>query len=295
VARFLSSTTLERDDNRPMHTLTVPAPAKLNLFLHVTGRRADGYHTLETLFVALDLGDTITLTRRADGAIARTGEDFGVPAHSDLTLRAAAALQQASGCCEGVDIAVVKRIPIGGGLGGGSSDAASVLLALNRLWNLGMTRSELAQIGAGLGADVPFFINAEPALARGIGECLTPVSIPRFWVGVLVPPHAVSTAAIFAAHELTRDSPSAKIIVFSEGYGQNDLQTPAVARFPDIAKALAGLSKHSAGTRMTGSGSCVFAPFATEAQARAAIASPPHGMQGLVARTLARHPLAAFA
>ena len=278
-----------------MRTLTVPAPAKLNLFLHVTGRRADGYHTLETLFVALDFGDTITLARRADGAIRRAGEDFGVSVERDLTVRAASALQRASGCTEGVDIAVVKRIPLGAGLGGGSSDAAAVLLALNRLWNLGMTRAELMETAIELGADVPFFLCGEPALGRGIGERLTPVSMPSFWVGVLVPAHAVSTTTIFAAPELTRDSASAKIEVFSEGYGRNDLQPAAMSRFPGIASALAALSERSPAARMTGSGSCVFAPFAAEADARAAIAARPHAMQGFVARTLARHPLAAFA
>jgi 4-diphosphocytidyl-2-C-methyl-D-erythritol kinase len=278
-----------------MRTLTVPAPAKLNLFLHVTGRRADGYHALETLFVALDFGDTITLALRDDGSISRRGNEFGVAAEHDLAVRAASALQRASGCPSGVDITVVKRIPVGGGLGGGSSDAASVLLALNRLWDLRMSREELAAIGLELGADVPFFLCAEPALARGIGERLTPVSLPVLWVAVLVPACAVSTAAIFTARELTRDSASAKINVFSEGYGRNDLQPVAVARHPDIAKALAALSAHSSRARMTGSGSCVFAPFATEAPARAAIAARPQTMQGFVARTLARHPLAALA
>jgi len=289
------SSRLRAGDNRPMRILTVPAPAKLNLFLHVTGRRADGYHTLESLFVALDFGDTITLALRDDGAISRSGDNFGVAAQDDLALRAASALKRASGCAGGVDIAVVKRIPMGGGLGGGSSDAASVLLALNRLWDLGMTREDLAGIGLTLGADVPFFLSAQPALARGIGECLTPVSVPALWVAVLVPTCAVSTAAIFAAPELTRDSPSAKIDVFSEGYGRNDLQRPALERHPDIAAALAALSACSSSARMTGSGSCVFAPFTTEAQARAAIAARPRAMQGFVARTLARHPLAALA
>ncbi len=278
-----------------MRTLTVPAPAKLNLFLHVTGRRADGYHTLETLFVALDFGDTITLALRDDGEISRASAQYGVAAQDDLAVRAASALQRASGCARGVDIGVVKRTPIGGGLGGGSSDAASVLLGLNRLWDLGMTRAELAQVGQALGADVPFFLGAEPALARGIGERLTPVSIPSFWVAVLVPACSVSTATIFAAPELTRDSPSAKMNVFSEGYGRNDLQPAAVARHPDIAAALGVLEAHSSTARMTGSGSCAFAPFATEAQASAAIAARPQSMRGLVARTLARHPLAAFA
>ena len=278
-----------------MRTLTVPAPAKLNLFLHVTGRRADGYHTLETLFVALDFGDAITLALRDDGAITRSGKEFGVAAQHDLAVRAASALQRASGCASGVDITIVKRIPVGAGLGGGSSDAASVLLALNRLWNLGMSREELARMGLELGADVPFFLCAEPALARGIGERLTPVSLPRFWVAVLVPACTVSTATIFAAPELTRKSASVKIDVFSVGYGRNDLQPAAVARHPDIAAALEALSIHSSAARMTGSGSCVFAAFATEAQARAAIAARPRAMQGFAARTLARHPLAAFA
>jgi 4-diphosphocytidyl-2-C-methyl-D-erythritol kinase len=158
-----------------------------------------------------------------------------------------------------------------------------------------MSRKDLIGIAVHLGADVPFFLCAEPSLARGIGERLTPVSLPRFWVAVLVPACAVSTATIFAAPELTRDGPSAKIDVFSEGYGRNDLQAVAVARHPEIGTALAMLSAHSSDARMTGSGGCVFAPFATEAQARAAIAAPPKAIQGFVARTLARHPLAAFA
>lgn len=278
-----------------MHALTVPAPAKLNLFLHVTGRRADGYHELETLFVALDVGDTITLTRRDDGAIRRTTGLSAVPAPQDLAVRAAAAVKQATGCPLGADIAVAKRIPVGGGLGGGSSDAASVLLALNRLWGLGLPRSELVRIGLALGADVPFFLCGEPAIARGIGERLTPVSMPTLWVAVIVPPLAVSTAAIFAAPELTRDGRSAKMDVFSEGYGRNDLQPVAVARFPEIAVALAGLRERSTSARMTGSGGCVFAPFACESDARSAVEARPPAMQGFVARTLARHPLAAFA
>ena len=281
-------------DNAPTRSLTVPAPAKLNLFLHVTGRRDDGYHLLETLFVALDVCDTITLTTRSDGAIRRVGGDFGVREQDDLTVRAATALKRAAGSASGVDITVVKRIPIGGGLGGGSSDAASTLLALNRLWSLGGTRAELAAIGVALGADVPFFLGAEPALAHGIGELLTPVSIPSFWVAVLVPPQSVPTAEIFAAPELTRDGTRAEISVFSEGYGRNDLQLSAVRRFPDIGVALDVLSACSATARMTGSGSSVFALFATEAQAHEAISKRPPEMRAFVARTLARHPLAAF-
>ena len=281
-----------------MRSLTVPAPAKLNLFLHVTGRRADGYHTLESLMVALDFGDTVTLTCRDDGAITRTVDLSGVPAEGDLAVRAANALQRETGCQRGVAIAIRKSIPLGGGLGGGSSNAASVLLALNRLWDLNLTRNALMRLGLALGADVPFFIFGWPAFARGIGEQLTAVSLPPLWVSVLVPPVAVPTASIFRAPELTRDTPSAKMEIFSEGYGRNDLQAAAVARFPDIATALAGLAKRSSSARMTGSGGCVFATFASEAEAIAnctAGQDETPGTRGFVARTLARHPLAAFA
>jgi 4-diphosphocytidyl-2-C-methyl-D-erythritol kinase len=285
-------------DEHARRTLVVPAPAKLNLFLHVTGRRPDGYHTLESLFVALDFGDTITLALRDDGAVVRTRDLPGVAPEADLTVRAARALQQETATRCGVDIAVDKRIPQGGGLGGGSSDAATVLLALNRLWRLGLTREVLMRIGLTLGADVPFFVFGAPAIARGVGERLTAVSLPPVWVAVLVPPTAVATASIFAAPELTRATPSAKMDVFSEGYGRNDLQAVAIARFPDIAAALARLVPRSPSARMTGSGGCVFASFASETEASAALeaatdATP--GARGFVARTLSRHPLAAFA
>ena len=278
-----------------MNRLCVPAPAKLNLFLHVTGRRHDGYHLLETLLVAIDVGDTIMLTRRDDGAIVRTNEVTGVPAESDLAVRAAITLKNASGCSFGVDIAIAKRVPMGGGMGGGSSDAASVLLALNRLWETKLSREEMMRIGLALGADVPFFLQGAPALARGVGEHLTPVSLPPLWIAVLVPPIAVATAAIFSAPELTRNSLSAKMEVFSEGYGRNDLEKVASARFPEIAAALKHLAECSPNARMTGSGGAVFAPFESEAEACAAVDGRPPAMRGFVARTLAQHPLAAFA
>lgn len=278
-----------------MQSLTAPAPAKLNLFLHVTGRRADGRHRLETLFVALDYGDTIELAARADGAVRRVGGWTGASEDDDLALRAARALKAASGSPLGADVAVTKRIPVGGGLGGGSSDAASVLLGLNRLWSLGLPRARLAEIGLALGADVPFFLFGAPAFGSGVGEVLRAVTLPAMWVAVIAPPLAVSTASIFAAPELTRDTPSAKIDVFSEGYGRNDLEPAACARHPEIGAALAGLRRRSPHARMTGSGSSVFASFASGEQAEDAVLARPPGTRGFVARTLSRHPLAAFA
>ena len=278
--------------------LTVPAPAKLNLFLHVTSRRADGYHELETLFVALDHGDTLALVRRDDGKILRTNDVDGVPADTDLTLRAAQALQREAQCGFGVEIELDKRIPLGSGLGGGSSDAASVLLALNRLWELKLSRASLLRIAVTLGADVPFFVYGEPAIARGIGDELTRVTIPPTWVAVVSPPINVRTAEIFSAAELTRATPSAKISVFSEGYGRNDLQPVAVARFPDIAEAIALIGERSSSARMTGSGSSVFGAFASEAAATAtldAVLGAKPAWRGFIARTLTRHPLASFA
>jgi 4-diphosphocytidyl-2-C-methyl-D-erythritol kinase len=275
-----------------MRSLAVAAPAKVNLFLHVTGRRADGYHTLESLMVALDFGDTVTIAKREDGAIVRTREIDDVPVGEDLAIRAARALQRETACACGADIGVEKRIPQGSGLGGGSSDAASVLIALNALWQLRLARERLAAIGASLGADVPFFLGDGPALARGIGERLTPMSVPQTWIALIVPPARVPTASIFAAPELTRDAASVKMNVFSESYGRNDLQPVAAARYPDVAEALARLSARSGAARMTGSGACVFAPFADEADARAACDDAPARMRAIVARTLSRHPLA---
>lgn len=275
--------------------LVVPAPAKVNLFLHVTGRRDDGYHTLESLFTLIDLADTLTLEDRDDGRILRRAEVPGVTESEDLALRAAAALQKATGTRHGVAIAVAKRIPRGAGLGGGSSDAASALLALNRLWSLSLSRRDLTAIGVTLGADVPFFLGQTAALARGIGEHLNPMSVPASWLALATPPVHIATAAIFAAPELTRSTASAKIDVFSEGYGRNDLESVAAARFPPVAAALAALRRAAPDARMTGSGACVFAAFATAAEARAALALLPADVPGRVVRTVERHPLASFA
>lgn len=280
---------------RTGQVLVVPAPAKVNLFLHVTGRRADGYHALESLLTLIDLADVLTIEDRDDGRILRGAEIPGVPERDDLALRAAHALRQACGTRRGAVIALDKRIPQGAGLGGGSSDAASVLLALNRMWSLFLSRAELCRIGTDLGADVPFFLGGSAALARGVGEHLAPMSLPPSWLALAMPPVQVATAVIFAAPELTRSTASAKIDVFSEGYGRNDLESATVARFPPVAEALRALRRAAPHARMTGSGACAFAAFATAAEAQAALAALPAGIPGRVVRTVARHPLASFA
>jgi 4-diphosphocytidyl-2-C-methyl-D-erythritol kinase len=284
-------------------TLTVAAPAKVNLFLHIAGRRADGYHSLESLFVLIDWCDTITLTRRADAEIVRVRDVAGIPEAEDLAVRAAHALRDATASRNGVTIEIVKRIPQGAGLGGGSSDAASVLLALNRLWSLRLPRSELASIGASLGADIPFFVGGESALARGIGDMLTPVSTPMYWLALAIPSIRVATSRVFGALQstpmspvsLTPVPPSAKIDVFSEGYGRNDLEATASALFAVIGKARTALSQASPNARMTGSGGCVFATFSSERDARDALRHLPQEIEGRVVRTLTHHPLRAFA
>jgi 4-diphosphocytidyl-2-C-methyl-D-erythritol kinase len=279
--------------------LTLPAPAKLNLFLHVTGRRDDHYHLVETLLVPIDHGDRVTLTLRDDAQVVRTGGPAGVAADDDLVVRAARLVQRACGIARGIGIDVDKRIPLGSGLGGGSSDAASMLLGLNRLWQLGLTRRALMALALELGADVPFFIFGAPAFARGIGEVLEAVSLPPTWFAVVTPPVQVATAAIFAAPELTRTSRSAKMIVFPEGYGRNDLQAVAAARFPEIAASLDALSREAAGAApiaMSGSGACVFAAFSAEETALQALARVVRmGHTGFVARALNHHPLQRFA
>lgn len=275
--------------------LVVAAPAKLNLFLHVLGRRADGWHELESLFTLIDLADTISLEAREDGAIVRLNEVPGVPAERDLAIRAATRLKEETGTPAGVSITVDKRIPMGAGLGGGSSDAASTLLGLNRLWGAGLARTDLARLGRELGADVPFFVGGEAALARGIGERLTPMSVPGTVVVLVHPAAEVATASIFAASELTRSTPSAKMEVFSEGYGRNDLAGATGARHPAVAAALSTLARVAPHARMTGSGACVFAAFAGEDEAERALSSLPAGVSARIARTIGRHPLAAFA
>jgi len=270
-----------------------PAPGKLNLFLHVLGRRADGRHELQTVFRLVDRSDRIGIVARADGEIRFAG-DYG---DENLCVRAARRLKQETRTSLGCEIVLEKHLPVGGGMGGGSSDAATVLLALNRLWRLDLAREALMRIGLELGADVPFFVFGRNALGEGIGERLTALELTPAWYLVLVPQVPVSTKEIFADAALTRDSKPLKIPPFLSGRGRNDLQAVAVRRYSEIADHLAWLSKRvPAGSfvpRMTGSGGCVFAEFAAEADARALLAQLPGEMQGFVARGLDRHPLAA--
>ena len=280
-------------------TLTCPAPAKLNLFLHVVGRRADGYHLLQTLFRFIDLSDTLHFTLREDGVVRRVNALEGVPAEQDLCVRAARLLQQECGCPLGVDIVLEKRIPLGGGLGGGSSDAATTLLALNRLWQLGLSRERLMRIGLSLGADVPVFVFGENAFAEGVGEQLQAYPLPDAWYVVLFPPAHVATGQVFAQldsvnPELTRDAISLRIRGLSLGVLQNDLQPVVCSLYSEVARHLAWLGQF-AQARMTGSGACVFAEFASAEQAQAVLEQLPPDMRGVVARGLPHHPLRDFA
>jgi 4-diphosphocytidyl-2-C-methyl-D-erythritol kinase len=271
-----------------------PAPAKLNLFLHVTGRRADGYHDLQTAFRLIDLADTLRFTARAENEVTLLRPLPGVAPAQDLCHRAAALLKEATGHRGGVEIELDKRIPIGGGLGGGSSDAATTLVALNHLWRLGLKRAELQQLALKLGADVPFFVFGENAFGEGAGELLTPLALPGAWYLVLVPPVRVPTAAVFAAPELTRDAKPIRITAFFDGLKQralrNDLEPVVSKRYPEVGRHLAWLKQHGE-ARMSGSGACVYAEFSTASAAHAAHSQLPRSMHGLVARGLERHPL----
>jgi 4-diphosphocytidyl-2-C-methyl-D-erythritol kinase len=280
--------------------LGLPAPAKLNLFLHVTGRRADGYHTLQTVFQLIDLADWLDFERRDDGAIVRSG-DLLCAADDDLAVRAARALQQATGCRRGATIRVTKQIPAGSGMGGGSSDAATTLLALNRIWGLQLPRSDLARIALPLGADVPFFLHGSNAFAEGVGEELQSVALPAAWYAVIWPQVHVSTQEIFADAGLTRNTKPTKIADFSAAagrlphalFGVNDLESVARRQFPAIDQALGRLQRHGP-ARMTGSGSAVFMPAATETDAGAALAECPSGWRSWAVRGLSEHPLAVW-
>ena len=267
-----------------------PAPAKLNLFLHVVGRRPDGYHLLQTLFRFVDHGDTLHFSPRSDGRVVLETPLPGVPPEDDLTVRAAQLLQRETGCKQGVGIRLEKRLPLGGGLGGGSSDAATVLLALNHLWQLGVTRSRLQEMGLSLGADVPVFVFGRNAFAEGVGEALQAVDLPSSWYVVLEPPVAVPTAAIFGAPELKRDTPVMCAAEWQPGSGRNDLEPVACSRFPAVAESIAWLAE-IVPAQMSGSGACVFAEFPNREEAEAVLARLPSGWRGWSAAGLERHPL----
>ncbi len=267
-----------------------PAPAKLNLFLHVVGRRDDGYHLLQSVFRFVDYGDTLHFAIRDDGVIRRVNALPGLAPEQDLCVRAARLLQETGECTLGVDITLEKRLPMGGGLGGGSSDAATTLLALNRLWNIGLDRAALQTLGLRLGADVPVFVFGQSAFAEGVGEILHPISLPPAWYVVLQPPVAVPTIDIFRDKELTRDTIPLKMAAFSTGHGHNDLQPVVCRKYPEVAASIAWLKQYG-DARMTGSGACVFAGFDTEDEARAVFARRPANMNGFVAKGLNDHPL----
>jgi 4-diphosphocytidyl-2-C-methyl-D-erythritol kinase len=280
------------------------APAKLNLFLHITGRRPDGYHTLQTVFQLLDWGDTLHFTRRDDGLVTRSTEIADVPPEHDLTVRAANLLKAHTGSPEGVEIEIEKRLPMGAGLGGGSSDAATTLLALNRLWKLNLPRLELQALALKLGADVPFFVFGKNAFAQGVGETLDVVQLPPRHFLVVTPRVHVPTAAIFSEKALTRDSKALTITDFPaelscntewpESFGRNDMQPVVVGKYAEVAQVLRWF-ENIAPARMSGSGASVFAAFRSKAEAEAAQAKLPSEWNSAVAASLTQHPLFAFA
>ncbi len=269
-----------------------PAPAKLNLFLHVVGRRTDGYHLLQTAFRFIDRSDSLRFSPRNDGEIVLTTPLPGVPPDSDLTVRAARLLQEATGCRQGAGITLDKRLPMGGGLGGGSSDAATVLLALNHLWQLKLPNVRLRELGLRLGADVPVFVYGQNAFAEGVGENLRPLSLPPASYLVIEPATQVPTAAIFGSPTLKRDTPALQAVEWRPGIGHNDLESVACAAFPAVREALATLKTISPSAMMTGSGACVFAEFPTLAAALAAQERLPPHLRHWVANGLPCHPLA---
>jgi len=279
----------------------IPAPAKLNLFLHVVGRRPDGYHLLQSLFVLIDWCDTLHVERRNDGQLAR--HDLGDPLPADdLCMRAARLLQSASGTSFGADISIAKQLPTGAGMGGGSSNAASTLLALNRLWGLDWPRARLLDLGLTLGADVPFFIGGRNAIVEGIGERLTPVEVPRQWLAVVKPAASIATATLFASPRLVRDTEAAILASFAAidglvastllGFGKNDLQAAAETECAQVMEAATLLHQRFGNSRMTGSGSAVFARAGTGHEPQAAMPGELEpGWTGRMCRSLSEHPL----
>ena len=272
---------------RPVKTLLALSPAKLNLFLHVTGRRPDGYHSLQTVFQLLNWGDDMRFEWRASPDITLSGDTDDIAPEDNLILRAARLIAPSD---QGAHIHVRKRIPRGGGLGGGSSNAATTLLALNRLWELGLNLDTLLRLGEPMGADVPVFIQGQSAWAEGIGEELAPVSLPKRWFVVAQPDCMVSTAEIFAHPELTRQTPPITVQAFFSGAGHNDLQPVVESRYPEVQRAVEWLKEHSPDARMTGSGACVFASLESEREAHDIASQAPAGLAVIVAEGLDRLP-----
>ncbi|WP_339843826.1 4-(cytidine 5'-diphospho)-2-C-methyl-D-erythritol kinase [uncultured Halopseudomonas sp.] len=270
--------------------LSLPAPAKLNLFLHVTGRRPDGYHSLQTVFLFIDRCDTLHFGPREDGKLVLHSSLPGVAAEDNLIIRAARLLQQASGCSLGADIGLDKNLPMGGGIGGGSSDAATTLLGLNHLWQTGLTLEQLAGLGLSLGADVPVFVLGRAAWAEGVGEILTPVALEEPWYVVAVPDCQVSTAQIFSDERLTRDTQPITLAAFRDGGGHNDCLPVAEACYPEIRNTLILLNNYCE-AKMTGTGSCVFGAFPNEREADKVRARLPATLQTFVARGCNVSPL----
>ena len=268
-----------------------PAPAKLNLFLHVTGRRSDGFHLLQTVFQLLDWGDTVHLAARSDGRIQRLRELAGVSESADLSIRAALALREYSGCAFGADIDIDKRIPAGAGLGGGSSDAASTLVGLNHLWGLGLSVGQLADIGLKLGADVPVFVRGQCAWAEGIGEKLQAIELPDRWFLVISPPCQVSTATIFGDPELRRDHPPVSIDDFLSGRCGNDCEAVTRRGFPAVGAAFEHCRALGLRAQLSGTGSSLFVTFKSQACAQAAQAQIQGSLPAVLARGLQRSPL----
>lgn len=280
----------ERDSDWRSPEFFWPAPAKLNLFLHITGRRADGYHLLQTLFQFVDFCDGLRFSPRDDAKVLRSSELSGVDPEDDLTVRAARLLQRELGRPVGVEISVDKKLPMGGGLGGGSSDAATTLVALNHLWQGGLSVAELAALGLQLGADVPIFVHGHAAWAEGVGEEISPVEVPEPYYVILVPDVHVNTGQIFSHPQLTRDQHPIKIRDFLDGKAVNVFQPLVAALYPPVAEALDWLG-HYAPARLTGSGGCVFAPFADKISAEKAVANLPQQFCGILCQGLNISPL----
>lgn len=270
--------------------LVLPAPAKLNLFLYITGRRTDGYHNLQTLFQFLDYGDTLQFSEAPQSLVTLSPSIDGIAPEQNLIIKAARALQAYSDCDKGAHIQLTKRLPMGGGLGGGSSDAATTLVALNQLWQLNISQTELANIGTQLGADVPVFVKGQAAFAEGTGDILTPVNLNEPWYLVLCPPVSVSTAAIFNDPELPRDSAILSLEQRLTLPWHNDCEALVKKRHPEVAKLLSWLLEY-APSRMTGTGACVFASFSCQKSAEHALANKPAGVQGFIAKGCNRSPL----